>query len=298
MAMNHLLPHVHDLMELSQNERISAIHSDWWIGYGTANRALDKLHGLLVHPKRVRMPNLMIIGPTNNGKTMIVEKFRRKHPQMLSSCGQHDIVPVVIMQMPSDPSPGRFYTALLRAINMPYLNYRIPAAIEQTVLRILGSIDTRVLIIDEIHNLLSGSNSKQQEFLNLLRFIGNELRLSIVGVGIKDAYLAIRTDNQLENRFEPLVLPTWSDDVEFARLLASFTGILPLKKPSNLLADDVRQMILEKTEGTIGEISTFLRRGAELAITSGHECLDCEILSRVEYLGPRARRRVYESVRI
>jgi hypothetical protein len=109
------------------------------------------------------MPNLLIIGPTNSGKSMIVEKFKRMHPQSISSCGQHDIVPVVIMQMPSDPSPGRFYTALLRAINMPYLNYRVPVAIEQTVLRILGSLDTRMLIIDEIHNRLSGSNSKSDD---------------------------------------------------------------------------------------------------------------------------------------
>ncbi len=26
------------------------------------------------------MPNLLLIGPTNNGKTMIIEKFRRAHP--------------------------------------------------------------------------------------------------------------------------------------------------------------------------------------------------------------------------
>ena len=142
--MNHLLPHVREILDLPQSERISGIHSDWWIVYGAANRALDTLHALLIHPKRVRMPNLLIIGATNNGKTMIVEKFKRMHPQMVSSCGQHDIVPVVIMQMPSDPSPGRFYTALLRAINMPYLNYRVPAAIEQTVLRLLGSLNTKI----------------------------------------------------------------------------------------------------------------------------------------------------------
>lgn len=296
--MNHLLPHVREILDLPQSERISAIHGDWWIGYGTANKALDTLHALLVHPQRVRMPNLLIIGPTNNGKTMIVEKFKRLHPQMVSSCGQHDIVPVVIMQMPSDPSPGRYYTALLRAINMPYLNYRVPAAIEQTVLRILGSINTRMIIIDEIHNLLSGSNAKQQEFLNLLRFIGNELKIPIVGVGIKDAYLAIRTDSQLENRFEPLVLSTWIDDLEFHRLLASFAQVLPLKKPSDLLGEEVRAMILERSEGTIGEISTFLRRAAELAIRSDQEFIDYDLLSSVEYLGPQARRRVYESIRI
>lgn len=296
--MNHLLPHVREFLDLPQSDRISIVHADWWIGYGTANRALDILNALLIHPQRVRMPNLMIIGPTNNGKTMIVEKFKRSHPQRVSSCGQHDILPVVIMQMPSDPSPGRFYTALMRAINMPYLNYRVPAAIEQTVLRILGSLQTRMLIIDEIHNLLSGANSKQHEFLNLLRFIGNELRIPIVGVGIKDAYLAIRTDSQLENRFEPMVLPTWSDDLEFHRLLASFAQVLPLQKPSDLLTEEVRAMILEKSEGTIGEISTFLRRAAELAIRSDQEFIDHDLLSSVEYLGPQARRRVYESIRI
>ena len=58
----------------------------------------------------------------------------------------------------------------------------------------------KFFIIDEIHNILAGSTHKQREFLNILRFLGNELQLPIVGVGIKDAYLAIRSDDQLENR--------------------------------------------------------------------------------------------------
>lgn len=43
-----------------------------------------------------------------------------------------------------------------------------------------------------------------------------------------DAYFAIRSDDQLENRFEPLTLPLWHDDVEFASQLASITSTLPL----------------------------------------------------------------------
>ncbi|MGH3710082.1 MAG: TniB family NTP-binding protein [Pseudonocardiaceae bacterium] len=31
-------------------------------------------------PAKQRMPNLLLIGPTNNGKSMMVEKFRRSHP--------------------------------------------------------------------------------------------------------------------------------------------------------------------------------------------------------------------------
>ncbi len=63
-----------------------------------------------------------------------------------------------------------------------------------------------MLIIDEIHNSLGGQNNKQREFLNLLRLIGNELKIPLICVGTKDAYLAIRSDTQLENRFELFVL--------------------------------------------------------------------------------------------
>src|SRR3546814_1244089 len=66
-----------------------------------------------------------------------------------------------------------------------------------------------MLVIDELHNVLAGNSVNRREFLNLLRFLGNELRIPLVGVGTRDAYLAIRSDDQLENRFEPMMLPVW-----------------------------------------------------------------------------------------
>ena len=44
---------------------------------------------------------------------------------------------------------------------------------------------------------------RQRELLNLLRYLGNELRIPLACLGTREAYLAIRTDDQLENRFEP-----------------------------------------------------------------------------------------------
>jgi len=34
----------------------------------------------------------------------------------------------------------------------------------------------RMLVIDEVHNLLCGSRDQQRRFLNLLRWLGNELQ--------------------------------------------------------------------------------------------------------------------------
>ena len=61
----------------------------------------------------------------------------------------------------------------------------------------------------------------RREFLNLIRFLGNELRIPLVGVGTREAYLAIRSDDQLENRFEPFTLHRWEPDHEARSLLAS-----------------------------------------------------------------------------
>jgi predicted ATPase with chaperone activity len=43
------------------------------------------------------MPNLLLIGPTNNGKSMIVEKFRRMHPPV--SHPDHEHIPVLAVQI-------------------------------------------------------------------------------------------------------------------------------------------------------------------------------------------------------
>lgn len=45
-----------------------------WIGDLRAAEALERLETLLAWPAMQRKPNLLVIGPTNTGKSMIVEK--------------------------------------------------------------------------------------------------------------------------------------------------------------------------------------------------------------------------------
>ncbi len=296
MTFIHLHPSVHAIAALSPEERLEKLRHDHWIGYSQAEQALKQLEDLFRHPKRTRMPNMLIVGPTNNGKTMIVEKFRRQHLPHESDDGYHEIVPVLVVQMPSDPTPKRFYAAITTALGSPIAGYNSLANQEFMSLKLLKTTQTKVLIIDEIHNILAGHSHKQREFLNILRFLGNTLQLSIVGVGVKEAYLAIRSDDQLENRFSPLVLPLWRDDHEFMRLLASFQSILPLQRPSLLIDDNIRSFILKRTEGTIGEIVTLLTKATGVAIRSGNECIDYAILEQTNYQSPTQRRRLYESI--
>lgn len=295
LDLSHLTLQAQALAILPGAERINRIRSERWIGYTYAGQALMELENLFAWPSRQRMPNMLIIGPTNNGKSMIIEKFRRQHLPRMSSDGSKEIVPVVIMEMPSEPSITRFYNMLLHAMNTPTASrLRVPD-LEVLALRIMKTIEIRMLIIDELHNMLSGGPSVRREFLNLIRFLGNMLRIPIIGVGTEDAYRAIRTDDQLENRFKPFILPRWKEDDELMLLLASFASSFPLRSTSyELHSREMARYILARTEGTIGEIAMLLMGAAIIAIESGEEAINSKTLARVDYDSPTQRRQKFE----
>jgi hypothetical protein len=291
----HLQPSEQELAGLSAAERIASLAIQHWIGYPRAQTAIARLESLLSQPMVLRPSNMLIVGPSNNGKSMIAERFRRMHPPKDSDNGSHQHIPVVVMQMPATPSIRQFYASLLSALGSPLISYGTTDIREQLALRIMRLVGVRLLIIDELHNLLSGGVSQQRAFLNLLRFLGNELRIPLVCLGTKEAYLAIRSDDQLENRFEPFPLSRWTDDADLGRLLASFESSLPLREPSGLSAPGLRALILRRSEGTIGEITALLFASARLVLSEGRERIDAEIIAAADYRAPSQRRRQFES---
>ena len=268
------------------------MRADRWIGYPRAPAALARLETLYDWPAKQRMPNLLVIGPTNNGKSMIIEKFRRAHPPV--SHEDREQIPVLVVQMPSDPSVIRFYVAVLAAMGAPLRPRQRLAELEQVTLRLLREVGVRVLVIDELHNVLAGRGEVRREFLNLLRFLGNELRIPLVGVGTREAYLAIRSDDQLENRFDPFTLPRWKADQEACSLLASFAASFPLRRPSDIATERMARYLLTRSEGTIGELAHLLTVAAVAAIESGEESINQRTLLMADYAGPSERRRSFE----
>lgn len=288
----HLHPAVRDAARLPANERVELIRADRWIGYPRAVETVARLETLLRWPDKERMPNLLLVGPTNNGKSMIVEKFRRGHLPKTEADREH--IPVLCVQMPSEPSVLRFYTALLAALGAPLQPRRRLAEVEQVSLSLLRATGVRMLVIDELHNVLAGQCNSRREFLNLLRFLGNELRIPIIGVGTREAYLAVRSDDQLENRFEPVVLPLWSTGADTLSLLASFAAALPLQRPSRIATEDMARYLMARSEGTIGELTRLLTTAAIAAVESGEESITHRTLAMAEYAGPTERRRLFE----
>jgi type II secretory pathway predicted ATPase ExeA len=292
--LSHLTPAAQAAALLPEEERIRRIRADRWIGYPRALEALGRLDIVLQGPPKQRMPNLLIIGPTNNGKSMIVEKFRRSRTQESGPSSERETLPVVVVQMPSEPSITRFYALLLAGMGAPLRPRARVAELEQLALRLMRAVGARMLVIDELHNILAGKADVRREFLNLIRFLGNELRIPIVGVGTREAYLAIRADDQLENRFEPIVLPVWVEGETTCSLLASFVASFPLRRRSELATPGLARYVLARSEGTIGEISRLVTAAAIAAVETGEEAINLKTLTLAGYASPTERRRAFE----
>jgi hypothetical protein len=164
------------------------------------------------------------------------------------------------------------------------------AAKQDLAVRLMRAACVRLLIIDEIHNLLSGSHQQQRRFLNLLRWLGNELQIPLVAVGTAEALRAIQSDEQLANRFTPFTLSLWKNDAEYTRLLNTLEALLPLRQPSRLAESDVAGQILTASEGILGEIVGVIVQSAVEAIRQGHEAIRPKLLRDISFLPPTERR--------
>lgn len=291
------MKHLHDktlenILNYSDKERILSVKKFKWIGYTNAIKIHKKLEDLRDYPKTLRMPNLLLIGDSNNGKTVLLNKFAENNNSFVDENTQELILPVLMVQAPPDPDEKRFYNSILEGLFAPYKNSEKIEARQQRVLHLLKKVNLKVLIIDEIHHLLAGTTSKQRTFLNVIKYLSNELKISIVCSGTREAFNAIQTDPQLANRFEPKILSKWQFDEEYLRLLASFEKILPLKEPSHLIERSLANTILIKSEGLLGEISKILELSTILAIETGIEKINKNILDNIDYISPSDRKKM------
>lgn len=293
--MDHLRHDARRIAELPPDERLVRLGSDRWIGYTRAVNALDRMDLLLAtQAGRVRPENMLLVGPSNNGKSTIAEKFLRQHPRYTSDQGDRQIVPVLSVQMPPDATANRFHALLLDSLGAPVGQMHAADRRGAIALNLMRACEVRLLLIDELHNVLCVTSSRQRELLGLLRYLGNELRIPIVALGTKDAWLALRLDDQLENRFQPILLPKWSDDAETGRLLASFEALLPLREASELGTRVLRRAIIEKSDGLIGEVHQLLSAATIQALTDGRERITVDDIASCPFEAPSLRRQMME----
>jgi hypothetical protein len=275
----HLAPQTAALMNMADDLRVKATRTDRWIGFSRARHVLEHLQFLCDHPPSTRPPGLAIYAHSGMGKTMLVEKIRRANPPIVDTFAGAEIVPVLSISLSSKPSERRIYAQLLGSAGVNVRHAMTLVEMEVRALTLLKQLKVRVIVIDEVHNLLAGSPREQRVILQLFRHLSNELKASLVCLGIADARDAIAGDTQLARRLDQIALPRWKADEEFQGLVVAIFRSLPLRRPSVLSAQSLRTLA-RATDGITAKVFGMLNELAVEAIRSGREQITDEDIER------------------
>ena len=183
------------------------------------------------------------------------------------------------MQMAGKPGERRLYAQILTALGAPQSPRAAVVDLEQVALRLMRAVDVQVLVLDEVHNILAGTFREQRIVLNTLRYLSNELKISLVCFGVKEAREAISGDVQLARRFEELPLPRWSAEEGFEQLVLAIIRNLPLRQPTVLSVRAVRK-ILQASDGITSKVFRMLNDLAVGAIETGAERITDDAIER------------------
>ena len=266
----HLLPKAAAVMDEGLEVRFEEMWRDHWVEHPQAYQALGLLRDMVTRTRAANWPSLLLSGPPGVGKTMIVDRFRAEHQVRIDDEGR-PIVHVVKFDM-TPPVEGRFWGAVLDALNVSYRDGdRVESKMRQA-LDVLFLINCRLVVIDEIHNTLVGSLREQQSFLAILKTLLNRLGIPFVAIGTTKAMRALNTDDQLWKRFRTFQLTKMPLNKSFQGFLKAYERHLPLAERSDIWRVEVANAIHARSHGgQLSEVTRLVREAGVRALRRGDE---------------------------
>lgn len=261
-----------------------------WIGHSDAKMVHARLDLMLRTPPSDRPKNLLVFGESNVGKSTILKRWAKAVNDKAAvaaetadpdTMGDWAILPVVRVQTPPKGDEGRLYDNILRAMGYPLPISYSPSAKCQTVLKLLANNQTKIVMLDEFHNALSGRFDQRLHFNVVIKNLTNEAGIPLVVAGVETVELVFRKEDQLHRRFSRIELKAWRDNEDWRKLLRSFERLIPLKRPSVLADPAMATTLYEVSSGRIGDLSDVLKEAAIRAILSGEERITPDMIQAV-----------------
>lgn len=257
--------------------RIRFILRDRVVMHRQFTRLANYIAWTVREPVRTRARGLVVRGSTGSGKTTLSAYIAQRYPrptELLPTA-----TPFAIMISITGARNARtVYGRILEALGGPVaVHHRLPDR-EQIVTRLLTKTHCRLMVLDEMQDILAGTDREQRRVLDGVKYLMNELKLPIVATGTKELAEVFAADKHLAARFTTLELTNWKDNDELLDLLGAFERILPLRRPSRLTSPNAVKAILEASDGILDHIVRCVKLAAVRGIASGDERVTVEAL--------------------
>lgn len=116
---------------------------------------------------------------------------------------------VLRLEVNDELTEKRFYGDVLRRLKAPPPIEATASRLQDIALTHLTANRIRMMILDEIQRITELRTREQRIVLNVLKYISNQLSMSIVGFGSGEAKALTEADQHLAERFDIVALPAW-----------------------------------------------------------------------------------------
>lgn len=230
---------------------------------------------------------LIISGEPNVGKTTALTSVGMKLHLALADRPEAS-VPVMYVILPPRSSGKDLCQQVSRFLGLPYKDSDRPDKLLAAIRTTVSGLGTRVLLLDEVHNL-SWGDAMAKTASDYLKFFSDTTGLTIVAAGVRATNTAMITQgrgNQIAGRYEainiePFGHKTKRQQQSWRSFIKEYESLLRLKNHSPGSLQDLSGYLFDRTQGYLGSLALLIQRASLRAITRGTERIDRELLDEI-----------------
>jgi hypothetical protein len=220
-----------------------------WIPYPHASGIMRRLEEVI---EQGGSGIYLLAGPSNNGKTAVLDHLLRTLPVLADRSADRTRIPILALHAPPRPTLGRFLQSALEKTGALVFGTDRPAMIRYLG-AVLERVGTRILAMDDAQNLLAGPRWEQQEFCSGLRQLAERARVSLLLVSTLEIF---QWEPPLLPGAHILPLPAWKLDDGFREMIGVVENRVSRGRSWRTAADAATLHRL--TEGRLGELISLL----------------------------------------
>jgi len=284
-TFGHLDARVCTIAAADAATRIRMIEKDLFIEHDYSRYLGALLEHFIDGPRQTRMPCLLILGDAGMGKTAQMHRFQRQFPDRHD--GEHGQVarPVVIVNVPPEPTRAAIECAVLEALGAPTITRHRSVDRASVSRRMFAAHQTKGLVFDEIQHICHTRARDRAVVLDTIKGISTMCQISVICAGTPGVERDFVADPQIERRFEVTQYTAWTPGAAFGRFLNTYERARPLRLSSNLAEAAMMRAILDEAAGVTHRIVQRLNAAAIVAVHEHIERITPELLS-VQRLEP------------
>jgi hypothetical protein len=286
-ANSHLNDVAKSQLDWPIEKRVRSIFFERFIYHEQINDIIKSCKNLMMLPRTVRPRGLVVSAPSGSGKTALAEALMRECRAQQATAERPATKPILYFSMSNAREAKEIFSRLLEALKCPHIRSFTAADLRKKALDLSRAASLRLLIVDEIQDVLFNTVRQQGLALVAIKDIMNTLKVPVLALGTGDARNALSADEHLQSRFKPRELPVWRCDEYFRHFLQAYEETLPLRDRSNLGTQLMMKLLIKETEGQLSEIVERVQRAAGLAIETGIERITQDLILRARFDFPQ-----------